>query len=28
GVASTDVFGVPLEVTVLRQNSTKPVLFC
>ncbi|GJX95900.1 ACT domain-containing protein ACR10-like protein [Tanacetum coccineum] len=27
GVASTDVFGVPLEVTVLRQDSTKPVLF-
>ncbi|GKD87998.1 hypothetical protein Tco_1359152, partial [Tanacetum coccineum] len=27
GVASTDVFGVPLEVTVLHQDSTKPVPF-
>ncbi|GJZ21839.1 uncharacterized Rho GTPase-activating protein [Tanacetum coccineum] len=27
GVASTDVFGVPLEVTVQRQDSTKPVPF-
>ncbi|KAG6497913.1 uncharacterized Rho GTPase-activating protein At5g61530-like [Zingiber officinale] len=25
GVASTDVFGVPLEVTVQRQQSSKPV---
>lgn len=25
GVASTDVFGVPIEVTVQRQESTKPV---
>ncbi|XP_074588341.1 putative Rho GTPase-activating protein At5g61530 [Curcuma longa] len=25
GVASTDVFGVPLEVTVQRQKSTRPV---
>ncbi|GKA62356.1 probable feruloyl esterase A isoform X1 [Tanacetum coccineum] len=27
GVARTNVFGVPLEVTVLRQDSTKPVPF-
>lgn len=27
GVASTDVFGVPIEVTVQRQESTKPVPF-
>ncbi|CAH9060197.1 unnamed protein product [Cuscuta epithymum] len=25
GVASTDVFGVPIEITVQRQQSTKPV---
>lgn len=27
GVASTDVFGVPLEMTVQRQESSKPVPF-
>nr|KAJ0194185.1 hypothetical protein LSAT_V11C800393070 [Lactuca sativa] len=27
GVASTDVFGVPIEVTVQRQESSKPVPF-
>ncbi|XP_071686255.1 uncharacterized Rho GTPase-activating protein At5g61530 [Rutidosis leptorrhynchoides] len=27
GVASTDVFGVPIEVTVQRQDSTKPIPF-
>ncbi|KAJ8772350.1 hypothetical protein K2173_027527 [Erythroxylum novogranatense] len=25
GVASTDVFGVPIEITVQRQNSNRPV---
>ncbi|CDP05364.1 unnamed protein product [Coffea canephora] len=25
GVASTDVFGVPIEVTVQRQHSTRPI---
>ncbi|XP_076945323.1 putative Rho GTPase-activating protein At5g61530 [Bidens hawaiensis] len=27
GVASTDVFGVPIEVTVQRQESSKPIPF-
>ncbi|XP_024992040.1 uncharacterized Rho GTPase-activating protein At5g61530 [Cynara cardunculus var. scolymus] len=27
GVASTDVFGVPIEVTVQRQESTRPIPF-
>ncbi|XP_022891013.1 uncharacterized Rho GTPase-activating protein At5g61530 isoform X3 [Olea europaea var. sylvestris] len=27
GVASTDVFGVPIEITVQRQESTRPVPF-